>query len=132
MPTLLDTHAWMWWVNEDSRLSRKARTTIEQAQSKDDLWLSLISVWEVAKKVEKGQVALDRAIDQWLDEATIVQGLHLWELTRPILVQSCSLPQPFHGDPADQIIVSTARHHEAPLITKDKKIRDYPHVRTIW
>ena len=132
MPTLLDTHAWVWWVSEDRRLSRKARSAVEKAQSQDDLWLSLISIWEVAKKVEKKQLVLDRSINQWLDAATLINGLHLWELAQPILVQSCSLPQPFHGDPADQLIVATARHHEALLITKDKKIRSYPHVRTLW
>jgi PIN domain nuclease of toxin-antitoxin system len=53
MPTLLDTHAWLWWVTEDRRLSRRARTTIAAARRDNDVWLSLISVWEIAKKVEK-------------------------------------------------------------------------------
>ena len=132
MPILLDTHAWIWWATNDARLSRKAAAAIEKAQSQVDVWLSLISIWEVAKKVEKQQLVLDRPLDQWLDAATIIRGLHLWELTRPILVQSCSLPGPFHVDPADQLIVATARHHEAVLITKDEKIRSYPHVRTAW
>lgn len=122
----------MWWVTKDSRLSRKAKVILEQAQAEDDLWLSLISIWEVAKKVEKGQLVLDRPIDQWLDAATHLQGFHIWEITRPILVESCSLPHPFHGDPADQMIVATARHHGATVVTKDQKIRDYPHVRTVW
>jgi PIN domain nuclease of toxin-antitoxin system len=132
MPTLLDTHAWVWWVTSDSRLSRTAKEKIDKAQSGDDLWLSLISVWEVAKKVEKEQLILDRPVDDWIDAAIMVQGLHVWELTRPILIQSCALPGPFHGDPADQLIVATARHHEAVLITKDRRIRSYPHVRAVW
>jgi PIN domain nuclease of toxin-antitoxin system len=53
-------------------------------------------------------------------------------MTRPILVQSCQLPPPFHGDPADQIIVATARHRGAVLVTKDQHIRRYSHVRSIW
>ena len=132
MQTLLDTHAWMWWVNEDSRLSRKAKAAITNAQGQDDLWLSLISLWEVAKKIEKNQLVLDRPLDQWLDAATAVPGLHLSELTRPVLVESCQLPQPFHGDPADQMIVATARHQGAILVTKDKAIREYSHVKTVW
>ena len=55
MPTLLDTHAWVWWVTEDRRLSPRARRAIERDLARDALWLSLISIWEVAKKVEKGQ-----------------------------------------------------------------------------
>lgn len=132
MATLLDTHAWVWWVTADARLSRRAAATIRRGLADDSLFISLISVWEVAKKVEKGQLMLDRPVDQWLDQAVTPQGLGVWELTRPILVESCSLPQPFHGDPADQMIVATARRHGAVIVTKDERIRDYPHVRSLW
>lgn len=132
MPTLLDTHAWVWWVSEDRRLSRSARRVIEKALATDALWLSLISIWEVAKKVEKGQLVLDRPLDAWLDAATDRRGLHLAELTRPILTESCRLPPLFHGDPADQIIVATARDRDALLVTKDRQIHQYAHVRVHW
>jgi PIN domain nuclease of toxin-antitoxin system len=132
MPTLLDTHAWVWWVTEDRRLSAVARRAIERSQAKGDLSLSLISVWEVAKKVEKAQLVLDRPVDQWLELALARPGLHLVELTRPILVESCKLPPPFHGDPADQLIVATARDCDAVIITKDARIRAYAHVRSVW
>lgn len=132
MPTLLDTHAWIWWVTEDRRLSRPAQRAIDKAQAADALWLSLISVWEVAKKTEKRQLVLDRPLDDWLDLATTRPGLQLAELTRPILAESCRLPPPFHGDPADQIIVATARDRDAVVVTKDRQIRDYVQVRSIW
>jgi PIN domain nuclease of toxin-antitoxin system len=132
MPTLLDTHAWVWWVTEDRRLSRSARRAIDKSQTEDALSLSLISVWEGAKNVEKGQLVLDRPVDAWLDLATIRPGLHLAELTRPILAESCRLPPPFHGDPADQIIVATARDRDAIIVTKDRQIRAYAHVRSVW
>ncbi len=132
MPTLLDTHAWIWWVTEDRRLSRAAQRAIDKALANDALWLSLISIWEVAKKVEKSQLVLDRPLDDWLDAATAASGLHLAELTRPILAESCRLPQPFHGDPADQIIVATARDRDAIIVTKDRQIQQYAHVRSLW
>lgn len=132
MPTLLDTHAWVWWLTRDRRLSTRARSAITTSVAAQDLWISLMSVWEVAKKVEKQQLVLDRPIDQWLDEAVTSSGLGVWELTRPILVESCALPQPFHGDPADQILVATARRHGAVLVTKDQRIRTYAHVQTLW
>ena len=132
MPTLLDTHAWDWWLAEDRRLSTRAKSAITTGLVEQDLWISLISVWEVATKVEKKQLILDRSLDQWLDEALTPQGLGVWELTRPILVESCELPQPFHGDPADQILVATARHHGARLVTKDQRIRRYAHVQSVW
>jgi PIN domain nuclease of toxin-antitoxin system len=132
MTTLLDTHAWVWWVTDDRRLSARAKSRIGTSMAAQDLWLSLISVWEVAKKVEKQQLVLDRPLDQWLDEAVSRPGLGLWELTRSILVQSCQLPEPFHGDPADQIIVATARQRGATLVTRDQRIRQYRHVQSLW
>jgi len=132
MPILLDTHAWIWWVSADTRLSKAARRAIEKAGRDDVLWLSLISVWEIAKKFEKGQLLLDRPMDDWLDQALSQPGLNLAELTRPVLVESCRLPPTFAGDPADQIIVATARDRDATLVTKDDRIRTYPHVRSLW
>ena len=132
MPTLLDTHAWVWWVTDDRRLSTRAKSLIAASVAEQDLWLSPISVWEVAKKVEKKQLILDRPLDQWLDAAVTRPGLGLWELTRSILVQSCELPQPFHGDPADQMLVATARQHGARLVTRDQRIRRYRHVQSAW
>jgi PIN domain nuclease of toxin-antitoxin system len=132
MTTLLDTHAWVWWVTRDKRLSARARSAIATALSERNLWISLISIWEIGKKVEKQQLFLDRPLDQWLDEAVAPEGLGVWELTRPVLVQSCALPQPFHGDPTDQILVATARSHGAVLVTKDRRLRRYAHVQSLW
>ena len=73
-----------------------------------------------------------RPLDQWLDEAMAIPGLGVWEITRPILLHSCQLPQPFHGDPADQILVASARHHGARLVSKDQQIRRYAHVQSLW
>jgi PIN domain nuclease of toxin-antitoxin system len=132
MLTLLDTHAWVWWVTEDRRLSAASRRVIDRASSRDALALSLISVWEVAKKVEKSQLVLDRPVEDWVNDALARSGLQMLELTRPILLESCRLPAPFHGDPADQLIVATARDREAVIVTKDERIRSYPHVRSSW
>ena len=132
MPAVLDTHAWIWWATSDRRLSRRARTAIARAAARGELWLSMISIWEMAKKIEKGQLALDRPLEDWLDAALGTEGLQVAEMTHPILVDSCRLPQPFHGDPADQIIVATSRSLSATLVTRDARLRDYPHVRCIW
>lgn len=131
-PILLDTHAWIWWVTGDARMSRRAKSVIAKSAAQQHLRISLVSVWEVAKKVEKRQLVLDRPLDQWLDAAMTADGLSVWELTRPILVESCELPQPFHGDPADQMLVATARHHGAKVVTKDDHIRRYPYVQSVW
>ena len=132
MPSVLDTHAWVWWVTSDRRLSSHGRAAIDRAAKRGELYLSIYSIWEMAKKIEKGQLALDRPLDEWLDAALSMDGLQVAELTRPLLVDSCRLPQPFHGDPADQIIVATARSLSATLVTKDARLQDYTHVRTVW
>ena len=132
MSIVLDTHAWVWWADGGRKLSRSASRALEQAQARGTLWLSMISVWEVAKKVEKRQLVLDRPLDDWLDLAMALPGLHPVELTRPILAESCRLPGPFHGDPADQLIVATARDRGASILTKDERIANYAHVRSIW
>jgi PIN domain nuclease of toxin-antitoxin system len=133
MPILLDTHAWVWWVSEDRRLSKGATAAIRRAtRDGDSVWVSIISIWEVATKVEKKQLVLDRPIRQWMDQATTVTGLFLADLSAAILLDSCELPQPFHGDPADQMIVASARHLNAALLTKDRKLRSYRHVQTVW
>lgn len=97
-----------------------------------NLWLSAISIWEVAKKVEKRKLVLDRGLDDWLDLALERGGLKVAPLDRHILVESCRLPASFAGDPADQIIVATARSRGAVLITRDAGLRDSEGLRTLW
>jgi PIN domain nuclease of toxin-antitoxin system len=89
-------------------------------------------VWEVAKKVEKQQLTLDRPVRDWVDLALRQRGLAVADLSPEVLIESCSLPQPFHGDPADQIIVATARHLQATLVTKDERLLEYAHVPSTW
>jgi len=132
MRTFLDTHTWVWWVTEDKRLSSSAGALISSNARQQGVWISAISIWEVAKKVEKNQLVLDRPMRTWLDAALARRGLFVAELTQEILVESCELPKPFHGDPADQMIVATVRHHRGRLVTKDAALRSYPHVVTSW
>jgi PIN domain nuclease of toxin-antitoxin system len=132
MRTFLDTHAWIWWVTRDRRLSPQALAAIRNAAKHDGVWLSAISVWEIAKKIEKGQLVIDRPLRAWLESALGAEGLCVAELTPEILLESCELPKPFHGDPADQMIVTTVRHHRGRLITRDRELRSYPHVQSLW
>ena len=132
MPIVLDTHAWVWWVAEDGRLSEPARDAIDSSLAEGTLWLSSISIWEVAKKVEEGQLTLDRTLEDWLDLALEPAGVKTVPLCRSVLVESCRLPDALPGDPADQMIVATARSQGAVLITRDAKLREYRHVRTLW
>jgi PIN domain nuclease of toxin-antitoxin system len=124
---LLDTHVWVWWLHGDPELPPGMTVTIE-LQCERGLAVSAISCWEVAKLVERGRLRLPLPIDEWMDEALESAGIELIPLTRDIAIASTTLPGEFHRDPADQIIVATARVRGLRLMTCDEKIRAYPYV----
>jgi PIN domain nuclease of toxin-antitoxin system len=126
---VLDTHIWIWWVHGDEKLTRECYEYI-QTQESQGLGISAISCWEVAKLVEYGRLTLPNPVDEWLDHALAYPGLCFLELTPRICVESTQLPGNFHRDPADQIIIATARVHNCPIVTADRKIREYLYVET--
>jgi PIN domain nuclease of toxin-antitoxin system len=71
------------------------------------------------------------AVEQWLQQALACPGVQLLELTPRIVVESTRLPAPFHRDPADQLIVATARVHGVRVASADSKVLEYPHVETL-
>ena len=127
---VLDTHVWVWWVQGDPRLRKSDIERIEGAEA-TGLGVSAISCWEVAKLVEHGRLTLPRSIDDWISLALAYPGMELLPLSPRIAVDSTQLPGTFHSDPADQIIVATARVLGCSLMTADHKIRAYPHVTVI-
>ncbi|MCU0545588.1 MAG: type II toxin-antitoxin system VapC family toxin [Oscillatoriaceae cyanobacterium Prado104] len=126
---VLDTHIWIWWVHGDENLTHEYYEYVQEQESQG-LGISAISCWEVAKLVEYGRLTLPSSVDEWLDEALAYPGINFLELTPRICVESTQLPGDFHRDPADQIIVATARVHNCPIVTVDRKIREYPYVES--
>jgi PIN domain nuclease of toxin-antitoxin system len=82
--------------------------------------------------VERGRVALSMDIASWLDTLSQIDAVQMVPVDSEIAVKSAQLPGDFHKDPADRIIVATARKFAAPLVSADEKIRAYSHVRAIW
>jgi PIN domain nuclease of toxin-antitoxin system len=128
---VLDTHIWVWWVDQNPNLSA-AKTRMLQAHEADGLGVSVISCWEVAKLVERKRLVLSVPVDQWIQQALAYPGVVSLPLTPQIAVGSTQLPQPFQKDPADQIIVATARELDCGLATDDTEILSYPHVKLVW
>jgi PIN domain nuclease of toxin-antitoxin system len=128
---LLDTHVWWWALNEPNKLSSKALKVIKKNPPSQRA-IASISMWEFAMMVSTGRVEIRIPLDQWLDQAVNKSGLEVFDLSPKVAAESCNLPGDFHKDPADRIIVATARINGISLITKDKKIIDYPYVETIW
>lgn len=124
---LMDTHIWIWWVNGDAQLKPEFKVAITAAQS-TGIEVSIISCWEVAKLVENNRLVLTLPILDWLNAALSYPGVRLLPLTPEIVVDSTQLPGTFHKDPADQMIVATARVLSLPLLTMDAKMIAYPHV----
>lgn len=127
---VLDTHIWIWWVHGDPSLTVDQERFIQEHEA-DGLGVSIISCWEVAKLLERGRLVLPCAVGDWFGQALSYPGVQLLNLTTAIVVDSTQLPFGFHKDPADQLIVSTARIHGCPLLTADQKIISYPHVVTL-
>jgi len=125
---VLDTHIWVWWVHGDDKLPPAHKAYIQDNENAG-LGISAISCWEVAKLVEYDRLSLPVPVGEWLDQALAYPGMRLLELTPRIAVDSTQLPGTFHRDPADQIIVATARVYDCPLVTLDGKILAYQYVQ---
>lgn len=120
---LLDTHAWIWWIEQDARLGAKAIAALDALPVDRRPFLCDISLWEVATLVELGRLILDVPLDDWLDAAAHPRSVRLLPLSPRIAAEIARLPDTFHRDPADRIIVATSRAHRIPVLTHDDRIR---------
>ncbi|GHD18652.1 type II toxin-antitoxin system VapC family toxin [Tianweitania populi] len=130
---LLDTHTLLWWSGQiGSRLSERAFSLIEEEKAKTSLLVSTISMWEITMLCERGRLGLKQNLDDWLRELEGNPFVKFIPIDNRIAVEANRLPDPFHRDPADRLIVATARLLDIPLLTADTKILDYPFVRNVW
>lgn len=129
---VLDTHALIWWVSGPASLSKKARLAIQRERPDGEILISSISAWEIATLVAKNRLVLSMDVSSWISTAAAIEGVRFVPVDNEISIKSTELIGKFHKDPADRIIVATARKFAAPLVTSDDKIRTYAHVKTIW
>ncbi len=131
---LLDTHAWVWLLNGDARISPKARAAVTRSLAEQAVLLSAISPWEVAMLVNKGRLSLDRDVGEWVQVAANLPGIRIEPISPEIAVASTRLPGQIHADPADRLIAATARHLGAILVTDDQLLLAYGasgHLKTL-
>jgi PIN domain nuclease of toxin-antitoxin system len=102
-----------------------------RAHERTGLGVSVISCWEVCKLVELNRLVLRQPVADWINQALAYPGIRLLYLTPRIAIESTQLPGTFHRDPADQIIVATARVRGCSVLTADGKILGYPHIKTL-
>ena len=116
---VLDTHTLVWLMNDNPKLGSKAKDVIRRAYRQKCAWISAITPWEIALLVGKNRLNLGKDVLVWIRDALKVPGVQLAPLDPEIAVASIRLPFEMYGDPADRILVATARHLGATLVTAD-------------
>jgi len=132
---LLDTHVWVWYLEGKNELERNPLIPIiESASEESRLSVASISLWEIAMLESKGRIGFRIPCLQWILNALEMPGLSLVPIGPQLAVDSANLPGEFHGDPADRLIVASARYIRGTLITRDRAIQRYAkqgHVRVL-
>lgn len=128
---LLDTHAALWLMNGEM-LSPDLVKKIQSASDNDSLFVSPITAWEIATLVRKGRIALTMQPDIWFAQM-LSKGVALADMDPDLLIASVFLPGEPPSDPADRIIIATARSENLTLVTRDTAVLEYAeqgHART--
>ena len=128
MRLLLDTHIWLWSALEPARLSARVRRVLDD--SKNDLWLSPISVWEALVLARKKRVILEPSPEQWVRRALAQLPLHDATMNQEIAIRSETIVLG-HDDPADRFLVATALVHDLRLVTADRRLISSRQVPTL-
>lgn len=121
---LLDTHTILWYA-EGIKLSSSQVKLTESARRNGGLYISAISIWEITMLATKGKIIFSISTNEWINKLLSMPGLNLIDLSVPILMQSCDLPNYQYKDPADRMIIATSRVNSISLMTFDSKIIDY-------
>ncbi|MFN0064452.1 MAG: type II toxin-antitoxin system VapC family toxin [Myxococcaceae bacterium] len=125
MRLLLDTHVVIWLAEGVEKLSKTARVMIERAATGDGLAVSAISFWEVAMLADRGRISVSQPIEVWRQRVLAVPGLIEASVGGDVAIEAVQLPGSLHADPADRIIVATARINGWRLVTSDRRLLDY-------
>ncbi len=124
MTALLDTHVLIWWLNDRMQLSPRQREVVEAATPDGPVFVSDISLWEVAMLSGLGRIRLALPLREWLDKAVAPPLVRRQGISPAVATEVAALPDSFHRDPADRILVATARVLGATLLTNDRRIVD--------
>jgi PIN domain nuclease of toxin-antitoxin system len=125
---LLDTHVWLWAAEAPERLGRKTKNLL--LKTAVDRSVSAISALEIARLCVDGHLILSIGLGPWIEYSTEDLLLQHLPVTYSIAVEAYALPEPFHRDPADRLLVATARMHRCTLLTADERLLRYKHVET--
>ena len=123
---LLDTHVWIWLINGSGEIKNKNYLQIiEQYSRKDHVRISAISIWELGMLVAKKRLTLSKDVSLWVKESLKASSLAVESLSADILLESTQMDDSAHGDPADRMILTTAKHIKAAVMTADTQMIEY-------
>ena len=131
MKVILDTHIWVWWLLPDSPLSERERAALDRVAADQGIYLPAICQWEAQMLFSKKRIELTVPFSAWIRRAAAADVLTVLPLSADTVVAVDGLPLAFHGDPADRMIVATARTYDLPLATHDEAIKKSRLVK-IW
>ena len=126
---LLDTHTWIFMVDDPKRLGRSASRAIAKA---DRIGVAAVSMWELTLLVEKGRLSLDRELLEWIRDALGQARVELLPMTPAVVATAHQLRGALDGDPGDRIIVATALVEGVKLVTKDERVTESGIVPVVW
>lgn len=130
--TLLDTHAWLWFLPAPDKVPPPTLRFLEEERRKSCLLVSAMSCWELALLTAKGKVRLSLDVLEWISRALSAPGFREVPISYRAALEAVRLPGILHRDPVDRILVATARELGVSLLTRDQRILDYPCVRAFW
>lgn len=134
-PLLLDTHVWIWMVDgRTEEVSPSCLVLLREAADHGRLRVSAVSAWELGLLHVRGRLRLEQEPESWLRAALTEPGIIAVPLDAEAALLSSRLPWPIHGDPADRLLIATARYQGWTLVTRDRRILDYArqgHLRAI-
>ena len=128
MNVLLDTHAFLWAVTGDRRLSSPARTLIEDGENQ--VFLSAVSMWEIVLKARAGKLHVEGSVAKVLEEQMRQARISPLAIYPAHVLRVAALP-PIHKDPFDRLLIAQAQSENLALVTRDPEIRRYT-VQVIW
>lgn len=129
---LLDTHVWVWWLTNPDLLPPKAMRVIREAMKNYSVAISSMSAWEIAMLCAKGRLEFATNYREFIRQTEKLAFVKFIQPDNTIFLNSVEMPDYPGKDPADRIIVATANHLSAALITKDEHMHAYRQVRTVW
>ncbi len=128
---LLDTHVLLYWIGKSPKLSSAQREVLESATPETPLYISEITFWEIATLRSLKRIAVQGDFRSWLGEITAPPLVERLNISPAVTAEVAALPDSFHRDPGDRVIVASARVHGATLLTQDRRIIDAGLVRTL-